>query len=75
MHSGFKYAVRVQTQFSTRHRYCEVFWAGPHNTISCPAGHHIMAGAPGGGGGGGGGGWVGRPTRSFIPCSTGQRRF
>ena len=22
----------------------EVFWSGPHNTISCPAGHHIMEG-------------------------------
>jgi len=22
----------------------KVFWAGPHNTISCPAGHHIMEG-------------------------------
>ena len=22
----------------------KVFWSGPHNTISCPAGHHIMEG-------------------------------
>ena len=21
-----------------------VFWSGPHNTIVCPAGHHIMEG-------------------------------
>ena len=22
----------------------KVFWSGPHNTIVCPAGHHIMEG-------------------------------